>query len=86
MRHGVGTFEKSPARQGLDWLLEHLSTFELVSAEAQADGPWLLVRLGRDAVDEDDERAELDFAIWKTTGAVHAMLLGAVTDDPLYTP
>ena len=82
-------FNPSPARRGLDLLLERHPHLELVTAEWQredAEGPWLLVTLGQRS-DVGEAFALWPFAIWKSTGAVHGIGAdGAVTDDPLYAP
>ena len=93
------TFAKSPARRGLDWLLELNPHLELLSIEWQIDpsdgrsvarwaGPWILVELGQPSenVELEPVFARHRFAIWRATGAVHGMDGGAVTDDPLFEP
>jgi hypothetical protein len=83
------SFEPSPARRGLDWLLASLAPLDLISAEWQLDGPWLLVVLGQQSDDGSDVFARHPFAIFKATGAVHGYdpeHPGAVTDDPLFVP
>jgi hypothetical protein len=74
---------RSLARIGLDRLLEMYSTFNLISAEWQGGGPWLLVSLGQSS-DNGDAHAVHHFAIFKRTGAVHGVQHdGSVTDEPL---
>jgi hypothetical protein len=88
------TFEPSPARRGLDWLLETHPHLELVEANWQRPatpmdigGPWLLVTLGQRSADGSDAFALYPFAIWKSTGAVHFTEPGgAVSDDPVFVP
>jgi hypothetical protein len=88
------SFDKSPARRGLDKLLELHPHLELVEADWQREdhhnvaGPWLLVTLGQRSADGSEAFALYPFAIWKLTGAVHGMEgpKGPVTDDPLWTP
>ena len=80
------TFERSPARRGLDGLLANVPHLELVAAEWQRGGPWLLVTLGQQSADGADVFALHEYAIWKRTGAVHGVHAGAVTDDPLFEP
>jgi hypothetical protein len=86
----VSGFEKSPARRGLDWLLELNPHLELVEADWQRGdlaGPWLLVGLGQQSADGADVFAFHRYAIFKRTGAVHGIGVdGAVTDDPLFVP
>jgi hypothetical protein len=79
------TFVSSPARRGLDLLLANHPGFEVVSAEWQMDGPWLLVTLGRRGESLRDAFVLYPWAVFKATGAVHGMNGGAVTDDPLFT-
>lgn len=79
-------FDVSPARHGLDWLLEQHPHLELLEAK-WIGGPWLTVTLGQRSDTDDDVFARWSFAIWKRTGAVHGVqALGDVTDDPLYVP
>jgi hypothetical protein len=74
---------RSLARIGLDRLMEMYSTFNLISAEWQGGGPWLLVSLGQPAT-KGDAHAVHHFAIFKRTGAVHGVQHdGSVTDEPL---
>lgn len=82
------SWSPSLARQGLDWLLASCPHLELVRAEWQPDGPWLLVTLGQRSVSPSmvESFARHPYAIWKHTGAVHGMQDGAVTDDPLHVP
>ena len=89
------TFEASPARKGLDWLLAYMPHLELVDADWQrpegvtgggAGGPWLLVTLGQLSDEGGDVFALHPYAIWKRTGAVHGMRDGAVVDPPLFVP
>ena len=50
------------------------------------DGPWVLVDLGQPSehVDVEPAWALWRFAIWRATGAVHAIGVdGAVSDDPI---
>jgi len=90
----MGAYDVSPARRGLDKLLELHPHFDVVSADAQvptgdneAWSPWLLVMLGQRSEGEREAYALYPFAIWKSTGAVHGIGNdGAVTDDPLWTP
>lgn len=75
---------RSLARIGLDRLIGMYSTFDLISAEWQEEGPWLLVALGQPSAGKNDAHAVHHFAIWKHTGAVHGVQHdGAVTDEPL---
>ena len=51
-------------------------------------GPWVLVQLGQpsESFDEVPAWAIWRYAIWKSTGAVHAIDgEGAVSDDPILT-
>lgn len=88
------TFEPSLARRGLDLLLAANPHLELVEADWQrpsesgmsVGGPWLLVTLGQRSADGSDAFALHPFAIWKSTGAVHGMHDGSVTDDPILAP
>lgn len=85
----MSVFVKSPARVGLDWLLATHAHLELLMAEWQHDGPWLLVTLGQRGetpLDLPDHYvfARQRFAIFKRTGAVHGMDRGAVIDPPLF--
>jgi hypothetical protein len=82
----VSVFPKSPARLGLDWLLEANPHLELLMVEWQHDGPWLLVTLGQQSAIGDNVFARHPYAIFKRTGAVHGMDRGAVIDPPLFVP
>jgi hypothetical protein len=75
---------RSLARIGLDRLLGMYSTHNLIMAEWQGDGPWLLVSLGHQGAGDPDAHAVHHFAIFKRTGAVHGIQHdGSVTDEPL---
>ena len=76
----------SKARQGFDALLALHRGFEVVDAEWQRHGPWLLVTLGQPSLTNGDTFARHPYAIFKRTGAVHGMHDGAVSDEPLLTP
>ena len=79
--------DSSPARRGLDLLLARYPMLDLVTAEWQADGPWLLVTLGQQSAGGGPPFALYPFAIWRSTGAVHGIQHdGAVIDDALYVP
>lgn len=89
------SFEPSLVRRALDYLLDAYPMFDLVSIDWQFShdfqshgGPWLLVTLGQPSADWDTVPAWAiwRFAIWKTTGALHTMKDGAVSDDPIWTP
>lgn len=83
----MSAFRVSKARRGLDLLLRSMPMYELVEAEWQEGGPWLLVTLGQLSDDGNDAFARHPFAIWKHTGAVHGIEAnGAVTDDPVMEP
>jgi hypothetical protein len=79
-------FSPSLARRGLDRLLETHPHLELVRAEWQESGPWLLVELGQASTNGGPPWAVHPYAIFKRTGAVHGMIGGAVTDDPILEP
>lgn len=80
--------ETPPVRRALDWLLARHPHLDVLSIDSQPahmhtmPGPWKLVDLS------DGSR----WAIWKQTGAVHAMrdldgpYGGRVVDDPIFTP
>lgn len=92
-------FDPSPVRRGLDQLLTFYPHLDLISIEWQQSqlpaylinpehplakqGPWVLVELGQPSEGEALAWAVWKFAIWKTTGAVHSMDNGAVSDDPI---
>lgn len=83
------SFEPSLARRGLDLLLAHAPHLELVDAEWQRDGPWLLVTLGQPSTGKTPTVPAFalhHYAIWQHTGAVHGMSDGAVTDDAILLP
>lgn len=83
------SFDPSPARLGLDWLLAQCPHLDLVQAEWQQDGPWLLITLGQPSeviAPEGEAFARHPYAIWKHTGAVYGMFDGAVGDEPLHMP
>jgi len=80
------TFDPSPCRRGLDLLLASCPHLDLIELSWQADGPWLLVTLGQQSADGSDAFARHEYAIWRRTGAVHGVVAGAVTDDPVLTP
>jgi hypothetical protein len=68
-------------------LLRFAPHLDLVSAEWQQDGPWLLVTLGQASDDGAERFARHHYAIWKATGAVHGVNPGGdVTDDPVMRP
>lgn len=87
-------FEPSAVRKGLDDLLAFYPFFDVISVEWQVTehplgfpiewGPWVLVKLGQASEGETQAFAVWQFAIWRTTGAVHAMSEGAVSDDPIF--
>lgn len=84
-------------RQALDVLLKRYPDFDVVSVEWQVDpgdnrsvarwdGPWVLVDLGQPSEHMEIEPAWAvhQFAIWRTTGAVHRIgPEGAVEDEPI---
>jgi hypothetical protein len=89
------SLDPSPVRLALDELLRRYFFFDLVDVDWQLGavekplgGPWCVVRLGQRS--EDFARSEAwavhTFAIWKSTGALHSMNGGAVSDDPIWTP
>jgi hypothetical protein len=93
------SFEPSPARRGLDLLLATHPHLDLVAAwmpgrgepygpvlPEQPGGPWLRVDLGQPSEGDVEAYAVWSFAIWKSTGAVHRMIDGAVEDDALVEP
>jgi hypothetical protein len=81
------SFTVSPARLGLDGLLERYPFFELVKAEWQIDGLWLLVTLGQRGSGPHDAFAVWHFAIFISTGAVHNIKPdGMVEEVPLFEP
>lgn len=94
----MASFVPTPARRGLDKLLELHPHLELVKASAtvpvgenDAWTPWLLVTLGQPSERREPGTPEAwaiwQFAIWKTTGAVHTIGHdGAVSDDPILEP
>lgn len=91
-------FEPSLVRRGLNDLLAFYPHLDVVSVEWQVDetfdrelglnrpyfGPWVLVKLGQASEGLTPAWAFWEFAIWRNTGAVHAMALGAVSDDPIF--
>jgi hypothetical protein len=93
-------FTPSPARRGLDWLLETHPHLDLVSLDWQVEpddgrsvahwrGPWLLVELGQpsEQIEIEPAWAIWRFAIFRRTGAVHPIDHdGAASDDPIYVP
>jgi hypothetical protein len=86
-REGDMSFESSPARRGLDLLLAQAPHLDLLKAEWQAEGPWLLVTLGQRSAGVRETWARHRYAIFTNTGAVHGLQQdGAVTDDPILQP
>lgn len=89
----------SLVRQALDSLLDRYPGFDVVSIDWQIGseytsgapaarrtiGPWVLVEIGQpsETFDEQPAWAIWKFAIWKSTGAVHSMSEGAVSDEPI---
>jgi hypothetical protein len=83
------SFEPSPARQGLNLLLQAYPHFDVIDLKWQpSDYPWLLVQLGQPSDGDVQAWAVWHFAIWKRTGAVHTMSseAGPVSDDPIFQP
>jgi hypothetical protein len=88
-------FDPSPARRGLDLLLQRHPQLDLVSARIPGRDPhdpmtpwvsssWLLVGLGQPSEGDAEAYAIWSFAIWRSTGAVFAIGPdGAVGDEPL---
>jgi hypothetical protein len=77
----------SEARQGLDLLLSSAPHLDLLDADWQEDGPWLMVTLGQPSQGEEERWARHRYAIFKRTGAVHGLQLDAsVTDEPILVP
>lgn len=70
-------------RLALQWLLDERHDQPVPAIDLQEPsetnaigGPWICV-----------DFSEFDrYAIWKTTGAVHSIEGGAVSDDPIWTP
>jgi hypothetical protein len=94
----VPSLESSLVRDALDVLLERFPTFDLLRVEWQVDdpgddryprrwaGPWVRVDLGQpsETIELTPAWAVHRFAIWRTTGAVHALdHNGAVVDPPM---
>lgn len=76
---------KSLPRRGLDLLLALHPEHELLGAEYQYDGAWLLVHLGVRGEGAADAFAIYPYAIFKNTGAVYGVQAdGSVGDDPLW--
>lgn len=76
----------SKAREGFDWLTRSMPMLDVLSVEWQEDGPWVLVTLGQPSERNPEVFARYPYAIWKHTGAVHGMNMGAVIDPPLFKP
>lgn len=87
----MNTFETSLARRGLDALLERYPFFDLLDVKRSVGGeryglignPWMVVVLGQRSEGESEAFARWEFAIWLSTGAVHSLRDGAVSDDPI---
>ena len=90
MKNAVDVFTPSKARRALDELLlrhPHLDVLKIEWGEPDearaSPNPWMLVTLGQPSRGVHEAWARWEFAIWKRTGSVFAVALGAVGEDPI---